>query len=84
MTAPPPTARPIAPGGGRAAGRRRRHPGRRAPGARGSEIGVAVSGEEGIEAFAPLADHLIAVEPQVELVEQWDEARGAERMRALG
>src|SRR5687767_3198528 len=31
------------------------------------EIGVAVSGEEGIEAFAPLADHLIAVEPQVEL-----------------
>ena len=58
------------------------------------EIGVAVSGEEGIEAFAPLADHLIAVEPQVELVKQWDDARGTEgaevaeplleRMRALG
>ena len=36
------------------------------------EIGVAVSGEQSINAFAPLADHLIAVEPEASLVEQWD------------
>ncbi len=36
-------------------------------------IGVAVSGEEGIDSFAPLGDHLIAVEPRPELVERWDE-----------
>lgn len=39
------------------------------------DIAVAVSGAEGIESFAPLADHLIAVEPQASLVEQWDQAR---------
>ena len=38
------------------------------------EIGVAVSGEQSINAFAPLADHLIAVEPEASLVEQWDGA----------
>jgi G6PDH family F420-dependent oxidoreductase len=37
------------------------------------EIGIAVSGEQSVGTFAPLADHLIAVEPQSELVEQWDE-----------
>lgn len=43
-------------------------------------IGVAVSGEEGIDSFAPLGDHLIAVEPRPELVEQWDEVHdGASR-----
>ncbi|WP_426321060.1 LLM class F420-dependent oxidoreductase [Microbacterium sp. E-13] len=42
------------------------------------EIGVAVSGPESIGSFAPLADHMIAVEPQAELVEQWDEARSAD------
>ena len=39
------------------------------------EIGVAVSGEESIGSFAPLADHMIAVEPKSELVELWDDAR---------
>lgn len=39
----------------------------------GVPIGVAVSGEEGIDAFGPVGDHLIAVEPKAELVEQWDE-----------
>jgi G6PDH family F420-dependent oxidoreductase len=42
------------------------------------EIGVAVSGPESIGSFAPLADHMIAVEPQAELVEQWNEARSAD------
>ncbi|MFH8249245.1 LLM class F420-dependent oxidoreductase [Microbacterium sp. B2969] len=36
-------------------------------------IGVAVSGEESIASFAPLADHMIAVEPQAELVHKWSE-----------
>jgi len=38
------------------------------------EIGVAVSGKQSIETFAPLADHLVAVEPEEGLVEQWDTA----------
>ena len=36
------------------------------------EIGVAVSGNQSVEAFAPLADHLVAVEPESGLVERWD------------
>ena len=36
------------------------------------EIGVAVSGEQSVGTFAPLADHLVAVEPARDLVEQWD------------
>ena len=35
-------------------------------------IAVAVSGDQSIEKFAPLADHLIAVEPNSDLVETWD------------
>jgi len=37
-------------------------------------IGVAVSGQQSVDRFAPLADHLIAVEPEAELVRMWDEA----------
>ena len=44
----------------------------------GVPIGVAVSGESSIERFAELADHLIAVEPQAELIEGWDAAHPAE------
>ncbi|MBM6401739.1 LLM class F420-dependent oxidoreductase [Phycicoccus sonneratiae] len=43
----------------------------------GVEIGVAVSGREGIERFGPLADHLIAVEPDGDLVSAWDELAGS-------
>lgn len=43
----------------------------------GVEIGVAVSGRDGIERFGPLADHLIAVEPDRELVEGWNELAGS-------
>lgn len=38
-------------------------------------LAVAVSGDGSISRFAPVADHLIAVEPQAELVSGWDAAR---------
>ena len=38
-------------------------------------IAVAVSGEQSVATFAPLADHLIAVEADAELVRGWDAAR---------
>src|ERR1700710_2132707 len=43
----------------------------------GVPIGLAVSGEKSIARFAPLGDHLIAVEPDAELVSSWDSARPA-------
>ncbi|WP_136517726.1 TIGR03557 family F420-dependent LLM class oxidoreductase [Cellulomonas telluris] len=39
------------------------------------EIGAAVSGDQSVSRFSGLADHLIAVEPDAELVEKWDRAR---------
>jgi G6PDH family F420-dependent oxidoreductase len=47
-------------------------------------IGVAVSGEQSIERFAPLADHLIAVEPEAELVDTWDAAVDGRQSRKIG
>ncbi len=47
-------------------------------------IGVAVSGQQSIETFAPLADHLIAVEPRAELVRQWDSANDKPHTRKIG
>jgi G6PDH family F420-dependent oxidoreductase len=46
----------------------------------GVPIGLAVSGDKSIARFAPLGDHLIAVEPNADLVTGWDAARrsGAE------
>ncbi|MCS5721286.1 TIGR03557 family F420-dependent LLM class oxidoreductase [Herbiconiux sp. CPCC 203407] len=43
----------------------------------GVPIGLAVSGEKSIERFAPLGDHLIAVEPDEELVKGWAAASGS-------
>jgi G6PDH family F420-dependent oxidoreductase len=40
-------------------------------------IAAAVSGDRSVEMFAPLADHLIAVEPNKELVDAWHDARRA-------
>ena len=40
-------------------------------------IGVAVSGEKSVSTFAPLADHLIAVEPDKGLIDAWHDARRA-------
>ena len=36
-----------------------------------------MSGDRSVETFAPLADHLIAVEPNKDLVDAWHEARRA-------
>ncbi|OQO89534.1 LLM class F420-dependent oxidoreductase [Saccharomonospora piscinae] len=40
-------------------------------------VGVAVSGEQSVRRFAPLADAMIAVEPRRELCARWDEVRSA-------
>ena len=45
-----------------------------------SPIATAVSGEAGIERFAPLSDHLIAVEPDASLIETWNAVDGAPRI----
>ena len=54
----------------------------------GVQIGVAVGGDEGIERFAAMADHLIAVEPDAGLVDSWNSTSGAPRIgrdaRAIG
>lgn len=54
----------------------------------GVDIGVAVAGERGIERFAPLADHLVAVEPSADIVETWNSVDGAPTIgkdaRAIG
>ena len=47
-------------------------------------IGVAVSGNQSVETFAPLADHLIAVEPDAELVSLWDARSGRGTSRKIG
>jgi G6PDH family F420-dependent oxidoreductase len=52
----------------------------------GVPIGLAVSGEKSIERFAPLGDHLIAVEPDGDLVTGWSAARSGDagESRAIG
>jgi G6PDH family F420-dependent oxidoreductase len=52
----------------------------------GVPIGVAVSGEKSVERFAPLGDHVIAVQPEADLVTGWNRARpaGATASRAVG
>jgi G6PDH family F420-dependent oxidoreductase len=47
-------------------------------------IAVAVSGEQSVQTFAKLADHLIAVEPKAELVGQWDAASDQTHSRKIG
>ncbi|MBD7919097.1 TIGR03557 family F420-dependent LLM class oxidoreductase [Cellulomonas sp. Sa3CUA2] len=48
-------------------------------------IGVAVSGAQSVSRFSGLADHLIAVEPDADLVHSWDEAReGLEAIEVIG
>ena len=51
-------------------------------------IATAVSGERSVEVFAPLSDHLIAVEPKADVVDGWHEARRAtglpEESRVIG
>lgn len=40
-------------------------------------IAAAVSGEKSVDTFSPLVDHLIAVEPDKDLVDAWRDARRA-------
>lgn len=48
-------------------------------------VAVAVSGRKSCELFAPLADHMIAVVPEVELGTRWDAARpGKHASRRIG
>jgi G6PDH family F420-dependent oxidoreductase len=51
-------------------------------------LAVAVAGERAVERFAPLADDLIAVEPDADLVKDWNAVDGAPRVpdgaRAIG
>jgi len=52
------------------------------------EIGLAVAGDRAIERFAPLGDHLVAVEPNADFVTSWNRVPGAPRIgdlaRAVG
>jgi G6PDH family F420-dependent oxidoreductase len=50
----------------------------------GVPIGIAVSGERSVQRFAPLADHLIAVEPDAELISAWDQAKPGGSSRKIG
>lgn len=47
-------------------------------------IGVAVSGTQSVEAFAPLADAMIAVEPDPSLGPAWEAAGGGAGARRIG
>ncbi len=40
----------------------------------GVPIALAVSGEQGIARFAPIGDHLVATDPEPELIESWRRA----------
>jgi G6PDH family F420-dependent oxidoreductase len=52
------------------------------------EIAVAVGGDRAISETAPLADHLVATEPDGELISRWNDTDGAprigDRARAIG
>jgi len=50
----------------------------------GVPIGIAVSGEKSVERFAPLAEHLITVEPDAELVQLWDQQKPGGSSRKIG
>jgi G6PDH family F420-dependent oxidoreductase len=47
-------------------------------------IAVAVSGERSIEEFAQRAQHLVSVEPEADLIQQWDQVRGGAASRKIG
>jgi G6PDH family F420-dependent oxidoreductase len=47
-------------------------------------IAVAMAGKKGVDRFAKLADHLVAVEPDGELVSEWHSARQAANLAGGG
>lgn len=50
----------------------------------GVPIGIAVSGDAGIERFAPLGDHLIATDPEPELIAKWHDLHAGAASRSIG
>jgi G6PDH family F420-dependent oxidoreductase len=50
----------------------------------GVPIAMAVSGQKSIERFAPHGDHLIAIEPAKEVLEQWHGVKGNRDSRVIG
>lgn len=54
----------------------------------GVDLAVAVGGEEAISTLAPLADHMIATEPSADLIQTWNDTKGAPQVgrkaRAVG
>jgi G6PDH family F420-dependent oxidoreductase len=50
----------------------------------GVPIAIAVSGEKSVAQFAPLADHLVAVEPEPDLIKAWDKEKGSAKTRKIG
>nr|WP_294692057.1 TIGR03557 family F420-dependent LLM class oxidoreductase [uncultured Friedmanniella sp.] len=50
----------------------------------GVPIGIAVSGPKSIERFSPLAEHVITTEPDQELLQAWDAAKGDSSSRKIG
>ncbi len=50
----------------------------------GVPIAIAVSGEKSVDRFAPLAEHLVAVEPDADLVKMWDQTKGDTTSRKIG
>jgi G6PDH family F420-dependent oxidoreductase len=50
----------------------------------GVPIAIAVSGEKSVAQFAQLADHLVAVEPEPDLIKAWDQQKGSDNSRKIG
>ncbi|MDF9715636.1 TIGR03557 family F420-dependent LLM class oxidoreductase [Nocardioides sp. ChNu-153] len=48
------------------------------------DIGIAVGGEKAVHRFGPLADHLVATEPDAGLIETWNATEGAPRIGSPG
>jgi G6PDH family F420-dependent oxidoreductase len=51
---------------------------------RRTPIGVAVSGSQSVQRFAPVADVMIAVEPKAELSREWDTTKPGSPTRKVG
>jgi G6PDH family F420-dependent oxidoreductase len=47
-------------------------------------LAAAVSGDKSVERFAPLVDHMVATDPEKELVEAWTAAKGDGTSRIIG
>ena len=48
----------------------------------GVPLAIAVSGVRSIAEFAPLADHMVGIEPDPEVIQGWDQTRDAEGLPA--